>query len=50
LQVAAERSAGIDAHGQLSIRRRELIRQAMIRNDTHWDFSPVFDATRQYVR
>jgi choline-sulfatase len=40
----------IAAAGQLSVRRRELIRQAMVRNDTHWDFSPVFDATRQYVR
>jgi choline-sulfatase len=36
--------------GAASVRRRELIRQAMARNDTHWDYAPRFDATNQYVR
>ena len=38
------------ADGAASVRRRELVKAAMERNDTHWDYSPVFDATRQYVR
>ena len=33
-----------------SVRKREIIREAMERNDTHWDYFPYFDATRQYVR
>jgi choline-sulfatase len=40
----------VAADGAASLRRRELIRQAMERNHTHWDFNPFFDATRQYVR
>lgn len=40
----------IAASGEVSVRRRELIRQAMARNDTHWDYFPYFDATKQYVR
>ena len=40
----------IAADGRASVRRRELIRQAMARNGTRWDYSPVFDATKQYVR
>jgi choline-sulfatase len=40
----------IAAEGAASIRRREVIKVAMQRNDTHWDYTPVFDATRQYVR
>jgi choline-sulfatase len=40
----------IAADGAASVRRRELIKAAMERNDTHWDYAPVFDATRQYVR
>ena len=38
------------AHGAESVRRRELIRQAMALNGTRWDHSPVFDATTMYVR
>ena len=33
-----------------SVRRRLIVKEALARNDTHWDFSPHFDATRQYVR
>jgi choline-sulfatase len=40
----------IAADGAASVRRRELIRQAMALNGTRWDYSPVFDATTQYVR
>jgi choline-sulfatase len=40
----------IAADGRASVRRRELIRRAMARNGTRWDYSPVFDATKQYVR
>jgi choline-sulfatase len=40
----------IAAAGAASVRRREMIRQAMERNDTHWDYFPYFDATQQYVR
>jgi hypothetical protein len=32
------------------VRRRELVRRALERNGTSWDYAPVFDATRQYVR
>ncbi len=38
------------AEGADSIRRREIVKEAMQVNNTHWDFVPVFDATRQYVR
>jgi hypothetical protein len=27
-----------------------VIRDAMARNGTSWDYSPSFDATKQYVR
>jgi choline-sulfatase len=40
----------IAAEGAASVRRREVIKAAMERNDTHWDYAPAFDATRQYVR
>ena len=33
-----------------SVRRREIIKEAMIRADTHWDYEPRFDATSHYVR
>lgn len=36
--------------GLESVRRRELIRRAMARTGTRWDFFPRFDATKQYVR
>ena len=40
----------IAADGAASVRRREIIKEAMERNGTHWDYAPAFDATRQYVR
>jgi choline-sulfatase len=40
----------IAAAGLASVRRRDLIRQAMARNHTSWDYFPYFDASRQYVR
>jgi choline-sulfatase len=40
----------IAADGAASVRRRELVRRALERNGTSWDYAPVFDATRQYVR
>jgi choline-sulfatase len=40
----------IAAEGADSVRRRELIRDAMALNGTRWDHAPVFDATTQYVR
>jgi choline-sulfatase len=33
-----------------SVHRREIIKEAMIRSDTHWDYEPRFDATSSYVR
>jgi choline-sulfatase len=36
--------------GADSVARRHLIARAMARTTTRWDYSPVFDATRQYVR
>jgi choline-sulfatase len=40
----------IAADGAASLRRREAIKRAMERNGTRWDYSPSFDATKQYVR
>jgi choline-sulfatase len=40
----------IAAHGAESVRRRELIARAMAMTPTRWDYSPPFDATKQYVR
>ena len=40
----------IEADGAASVRRRELIRRAMERNATRWDYEPVVDVTTQYVR
>ena len=33
-----------------SVRRRMSVKEALERNGVHWDFSPQFDATKQYVR
>jgi choline-sulfatase len=33
-----------------SLLKRQLIRKAMKINDTHWDYYPYFDASKQYVR
>jgi len=46
-QFDAER---IERDGAASVRRREVIKAAMERNGTHWDYAPVVDASRQYVR
>ncbi|MDQ3928357.1 MAG: DUF4976 domain-containing protein, partial [Chloroflexota bacterium] len=40
----------IEAEGADSVARREVIKAAMERNGTHWDYFPYFDATTQYVR
>jgi choline-sulfatase len=40
----------IAADGEASVLRRELIRRAMERNGTRWDYQPFVDATKQYVR
>jgi choline-sulfatase len=40
----------IAAAGAASVRRRELVRRALERNGTSWDYAPVFDASTQYVR
>jgi choline-sulfatase len=40
----------IAADGAASVRRRELVREAMARNGTRWDYSPEWDATTMYVR
>jgi choline-sulfatase len=40
----------IAADGTASVARRAVIRGAMRRNGTRWDYEPRFDATRQYVR
>jgi choline-sulfatase len=40
----------IEADGAASVRRREVIKEAMARNGTRWDYFPYFDATKQYVR
>jgi choline-sulfatase len=34
----------------LSLQRRALLKAANEANDLHWDYSPFFDATRQYCR
>ena len=33
-----------------SVRRRLIVKEALARNGIRWDFSPQFDATKQYVR
>lgn len=33
-----------------SLRNRQLIREAMRKTETTWDYTPVFNASRQYVR
>lgn len=40
----------IASDGAASVLRREVIKEAMARNQTRWDYSPFFDATKQYVR
>lgn len=33
-----------------SIKKRQLIKEAMTVNNSYWDYSPFFDASKQYVR
>ena len=40
----------LEADGEASVRRRDLIRRAMARTGTKWDYQPFVDATKQYVR
>jgi choline-sulfatase len=40
----------IARHGADSVARRDLIARAMALTTTRWDYAPVFDATKQYVR
>jgi len=40
----------IEKNVRKSIGKRQIIRSAMKTNDTHWDFQPFFDATKQYWR
>jgi choline-sulfatase len=40
----------IAADGAASVRRRELIRRAIERNGTRWDYEPIADVTTRYVR
>ena len=40
----------IAADGAASVRRRDLVRRALERNGTSWDYAPVVDAAAQYVR
>ena len=35
---------------QESLYKRQLIKETLHVNDTHWDYSPCFDASKQYVR
>jgi len=40
----------IEEELQQSLLKRAVIKKANKINDTHWDFQPFFDATKQYVR
>jgi choline-sulfatase len=40
----------IACHGVESVARRDVIARAMAMTSTSWDYSPPFDATKQYVR
>jgi choline-sulfatase len=40
----------IARHGVESVARRDVIARAMAMTSTRWDYSPPFDATKQYVR
>jgi choline-sulfatase len=48
--LAAFDPEAIAADGRASVARRELIRRAMQRNGTRWDYTPDFDGTKLYVR
>jgi choline-sulfatase len=36
--------------GAVSLRRREIVKQAMAHNDEHWDYTPIVDGRTRYVR
>ncbi len=36
--------------GLESVQRRLVIKEALHRNNVHWDYTPIVDATKQYVR
>jgi choline-sulfatase len=40
----------ITADAEASVARRVVIKEALARNATHWDYTPQFDGTKQYVR
>ena len=40
----------IEGDVRASLLRRRLIKKAMRFTDTHWDYAPEFDATKQYCR
>ena len=50
LVLAAFDPDRLAAEGAASIRRRVVVTEAMARTGTRWDYTPVFDGTRQYVR
>jgi len=40
----------VEVELRLSLERRTLLRAANEANDLHWDYSPFFDAAKQYCR
>lgn len=40
----------IEADIVASLLKRDIVNQAMVLNKTHWDYCPISDGTRQYVR
>ncbi|MDT8304852.1 MAG: choline-sulfatase [Anaerolineae bacterium] len=42
--------AQLAAAGRESVRRRLVIKEALQRNEVHWDYLPEFDPRRRYVR
>jgi choline-sulfatase len=36
--------------GAASLRRREIIKRAMVHNDEHWDYTPIVEGRTRYVR
>jgi choline-sulfatase len=43
-------SDAVERELQVSLERRTVLKAANQANDLHWDYSPFFDATRQYCR
>jgi len=40
----------LEREGAATITRRVIVAEAMQRNDTHWDYTPIFDGTTRYIR